>query len=362
MAALTVVLDHARQAIFGNYASDFSGAPDIVIKGFFVLSGMGTQAVMCFFVMSGLLIAPKFLNGRELTPEYLCDYAVSRLARIWIVAIPALVLSFFAAHAAMRYFGASHYYAGNNCVPTVGDLLTNAAFLNKAFFPTICSNDPYWSIHNEMMYYALWPTLVAMVAASSQKLRWAAGLFVLVAILLLLAFDPLDLHNTLLLFPMWIAGGLCLAIVRSRGSLSTWGVAVVGALLLVNMVDLHWWIEAVVVAAPLVGFFRAAQDSAGGVPLILIGFFAWLARISFSLYLVHIIVINLLHTWVEFGAGRAVPYRSFGVESVSLYVIAIVCSVCLAQIFYIAFERHTAVLRRGLAAATSKRAEKNSAR
>ena len=62
-------------------------------KTFYFLTGLGHQAVMVFFVLSGFLVGghvyTAVAEGRWSWPDYL----IKRLTRLWIVLLPALVLT-----------------------------------------------------------------------------------------------------------------------------------------------------------------------------------------------------------------------------------------------------------------------------
>ncbi|HKT84803.1 MAG TPA: acyltransferase family protein [Novosphingobium sp.] len=347
-AAVLVLLDHSRGQLFGSYGPSFSGADHALTKVFFVLFGMGTQAVMCFFVMSGLLIAPRFLSGKELNGRLLKDYSIARLSRIWVVAIPALIISAAAANLSMAVFGASTSAFGTHCAPGATDIAANLLFLNKAYFPTICSNGPYWSIHNEMFYYIMWPALMFGIAAESRKLRYGCTALLALMVSSLLVFDEPGLHNTLLLFPVWIAGGLCLALPEPRGPLWLWGALAALAVVAPNMLRLEgaWLIEAYVIAISFALFFRKASSSTFVPPAPAVAFFRWLANISFSLYLTHVILVNLTRTFLQFGLKADVPFRSFSALSLGVYAGLLLAAMCLAQVFYLLFERHSHHVRR----------------
>lgn len=136
-AALAVMLDHVWPLL----------APR------FPLPWPGHQAVVVFFVISGFVIA-YVADGKEKT---LSDYALHRAARIWSVAVPALVLG-----ALVSTFVRSSSIP-DVPLPPVG--LTNsflAVVANLAFLGQVWSFDiappldpPYWSLNYEVWYYAI---------------------------------------------------------------------------------------------------------------------------------------------------------------------------------------------------------------
>jgi len=347
LAAMVVLVGHARAQLFGSYFRGFGGVPDVVAKVFFVLFGMGTQAVICFFVMSGVLIAPRFLDPARYTPRYLRDYAIARVVRLWVVAIPALVLSAIVANLAMWYFGASTWALGNQCAPEAKDLLVNLAFLHKAFFPTICSNAAYWSIHNEFFYYMLWPALAIALMGGHSRLRLASVVFLIVVVGALAANDPLDYHSTLVLFPVWLCGGLCLAMPRPRGSAWLWGTLSLVAVIVPNLLPWKgtWFLEDMAIAVTLSFFFRSVRDVEEHPPQWLVSLAKWAANISFSLYLTHVIFLNLLRTYLEYGLGISMPFRGFTPLSVSVYVGLVGFVVAFGHLFYLVFEKRTDAIR-----------------
>ena len=78
LAAVIVVIVHANH-------ERFTGGLPILWR----LSGLGNDAVMVFFVLSGFVIA--YVSDQK--ERSLEDYMVSRLARLYSVVVPALLLT-----------------------------------------------------------------------------------------------------------------------------------------------------------------------------------------------------------------------------------------------------------------------------
>jgi peptidoglycan/LPS O-acetylase OafA/YrhL len=93
LAAFLVLLFHLRLDTIGDYGSDVAGAQMLPVQAFFFLTGLGHQAVIGFLVLSGALIAGRFVVRPPLTLGEHADYLLDRLTRIWIVAVPALLFS-----------------------------------------------------------------------------------------------------------------------------------------------------------------------------------------------------------------------------------------------------------------------------
>src|SRR6266536_4733067 len=142
LAAATVFLVHAQYERFTG------GLPLVAAT-----AKLGNDAVMVFFVLYGFVIA-YVADKKEKT---LKDYALSRLARLYSVAAPALALT-----VAVDYIGSRidyGLYTGWD-FPTDHPLwrvLANFFFVNELWFFSVrpFSNGPYWSLGYEFWYYVI---------------------------------------------------------------------------------------------------------------------------------------------------------------------------------------------------------------
>src|SRR5205823_6105371 len=89
LAAVLVMAGHLRAFVFSTFAS--LNNPDVTIKLFYGLTGLGHQAVIVFFAMSGFLVGGKALDDMISGRWSWARYLVRRLSRLWIVLIPALI-------------------------------------------------------------------------------------------------------------------------------------------------------------------------------------------------------------------------------------------------------------------------------
>lgn len=162
-------LDAARFAaacfVFLHHLNDWSG------KGLPVFAPMQSQAVIVFFVLSGFVIA-YVVDTKEL---HLRDYALSRLARIYSVALPALIATFALDAFARMEEPELHPAPGGQEI--IREFLAGLFFCNQVWSHNIPvgSNGPYWSLGYEVPYYIAF----AGYAFSSGYRRYLLPLLVL---------------------------------------------------------------------------------------------------------------------------------------------------------------------------------------
>jgi hypothetical protein len=92
IAAFAVVAGHARAFTFESFTELREAAIDVgfVTKMFYLGTGLGHQAVIVFFALSGFLVGGKVLSDLFSHRFNWSIYVTRRLTRLWIVLIPAL--------------------------------------------------------------------------------------------------------------------------------------------------------------------------------------------------------------------------------------------------------------------------------
>lgn len=179
-AAVLVLLHHVFQPPFNNGTIHFPGR----------------SAVIVFFVISGFVIAYATDGQRDWQ-----SYAVARLARVYSVAVPALLLTGLLVLAAGIFWpgqAVEHY-----SMPLVR-LLLSAVFVNQFWNLTVgaLSNGPYWSLCYEVWYYVLF----GVCWFGRSRARSVA------ATLIVLMVGP----RILLLLPVWVLGVALYFAMKSR--------------------------------------------------------------------------------------------------------------------------------------------------
>jgi peptidoglycan/LPS O-acetylase OafA/YrhL len=309
LAALVVFLDHfARPAISGGL--------------FWQIAPFGGDAVIVFFVISGFVIA----HATAQKERNAADYFVSRAARIYSVAVPAIVLTVacdFVGQWIDPHYTSWSYSPGALWQQILTGLTFTNAFWNLGFFPG--SDGAYWSLGYEVPYYAIFGA--ALFARGLWRIILPAGLMLMAG------------PGILTLLPIWLFGvGLyCLgrrwkareAIgwLLFLGPIAAWGAA-------------QFWMRAAGYAIEHVATTDYVPDYVTGIcfAINLLGFEAiaprfarllrpyarairWTAGRSFTIYLVHIPVLKLC---------AVMPFWNITAWSTRVAMIAITALVVVA--------------------------------
>jgi peptidoglycan/LPS O-acetylase OafA/YrhL len=155
-----------------------------------VITSLGHEAVVIFFVLSGFVIA-YVADTRE---QDFRGFMVARGARIFSVAIPAIVLTGILDYVGFR-IDAAVYPEGYQAwdLPVIR-IISSSLFLNEIWTLGIqlFTNVPYWSLNYEVWYYVLFGILFFFEG----RRRWLMFLF------LCLLLGP----KIVLLMPVWWMG------------------------------------------------------------------------------------------------------------------------------------------------------------
>ena len=92
LAAVAVCASHLRNGLIVDYGQ-YSALqePNIAQKVFYFSTGLGHQAVIIFFVLSGFFVGSSII--KNVKRFNFTKYMITRLSRLWIVLIPALILT-----------------------------------------------------------------------------------------------------------------------------------------------------------------------------------------------------------------------------------------------------------------------------
>ncbi|QYF92786.1 acyltransferase [Massilia sp. PAMC28688] len=344
LAALQVAMAHLRAQFYPGLST--LDDPTLWYQGLSFLTGFAHLAVIVFFLLSGWLVGGSLLNKLH-RPRVFVDYALDRLTRLWIVLIPAFLLSLAlgAAEGAIAT-GSADWSATNEFSGTafVGNLLG----LQGMLVPRFGGNFALWSLANEVWYYLLFPLLVLGCVARTQGRR-AAALLTMLAIGSLLAPD-IQLYFFLWLLGVlfsrvrlhasqgviWLLAALCAAVAVWARLLGSEDSTLRGSLL-----------HDLVFSLAFLVFLCSLQQRANLARRDV----AWLARwgerlaaFSFTLYVVHVPLLLFAKTKLAPGLdkGRLSPDDP---SSLLVYALLLGAVVLAAWLFHLPFEAQTGRLR-----------------
>jgi peptidoglycan/LPS O-acetylase OafA/YrhL len=354
LSAVVVLCHHLRNFVFVDYHEAYDVGP--LWQLFYFVTGLGHQAVVVFFVLSGFLIGGNVAQLVDSKRWSWPQYAVRRLTRLWIVLIPALVLTALF-DTAGRYLTDSPFYSGAlfdtyHSGPTaytapasysVATFVWNVLFLQTVVAPTFGTNAALWSLANEFWYYVLFP-LMFLALQPSERLGTRGMLAI--GITLLCIFLPTDLLAAGLI---WLLGyGAWL--VSARVSFSS------RMLRLLTVVLLGLFLGALALSR-----FKAMtgySDFVVGLTFALLlvplthtevrnqtlrSFSEWLSGLSYTLYLVHLPIAAFVAAWL-LETKRFAPGANASLVFGAMFLRIIVYT----WIIHHAFERHTPSMQKWL--------------
>jgi peptidoglycan/LPS O-acetylase OafA/YrhL len=353
IAAVSVLLTHWRAALFMNYPEIPHG--NILLNVAYLVSGMGRQWVIVFFVMSGYLVGGSVLRSVHSGRWSWREYLVTRLTRLYVVLLPALLLGGAADWAGMHLPGASVFYNGHtgmgsqhfdiHSTLTLPVLLANAVFLQTislrgGAIPTFGTNEPLWSLSNEFWYYIAFPLLVLGTAKAQ---RWKSRVGLGASLLALGWFVGPDIA---LLGVAWLMGAL-IPYLPTIPAKRRWqrriAIAAVMALFAGAIVfaALHKsvGIQLLLGVAVALLIWVILNCATGPLP----SGYVWLAqrgaRSSYTLYLMHVPMLILIK------ASLHLPQASPSLRALPVAMVVLIAVIVYAQIVYELFEKNTGRVR-----------------
>jgi peptidoglycan/LPS O-acetylase OafA/YrhL len=207
MAAILVLLNHFRSLFFENYQNQLN--PSLLQKGFYLITTLGHESVIVFFVLSGLFISSSVINSLNYNKWDWSNYLINRLTRLYVVLIPALVLGVMWDQIGINILKVTNLYNGNlnEAILTFSAIdrssiftfLGNILFLQEIHTTPFGSNGALWSLSYEFWYYLIFPVLALAIFKKSWQ-------YALISILLF-AFVG---KTVSLYFIVWVLGFIIL--------------------------------------------------------------------------------------------------------------------------------------------------------
>lgn len=306
IAAFFVMIGHLRALFFVPYSEVEHS--NFLIKIAYFMTGFGYQAVIVFFVLSGFFISSSIFRlhsqGRWSWPTYLTQ----RLVRLWVVLIPALLLTAFWDSLGVYLFGKSiylglpsdKYILGFSTIARLNfpTFLSNVFFLQGIVTPTFGSNGPLWSLSYEFWYYIAFPCALNIFLLRGKKVKLFYGM----AILALGIFVGKTIS---LSFAIWLLGVAVIFLPYLWHNHKPIKSYVVGMAIVPFAAALCWsvfkngqdfsWPIALSFTGLMYLLFRLAITEEQSSPSIVANFSKSIAGFSYSLYLFHLPPLVFLH-------------------------------------------------------------------
>jgi peptidoglycan/LPS O-acetylase OafA/YrhL len=286
VAALLVFFHHAEQMFKDRYLS--------------IIASFGHDAVIFFFILSGFVIG-YVSTSKE---KSLTEFAIARLARLYSVAVPSLIL-------VLMLFGVGSYlypdeYANSSNMSWYRVILSSLFFLNQTwiFSADVPTNGPYWSISYEAWYYILFGIVFYISGV------WK---YILTIAVLLMAGPRI-----ILLLPIWLSGVFCYRIHHSLAERKIFGYVI-----LFLAIFFYFWIR--LAKFDNVLFLYSADLFGGEVKAG--NFLAFSKRflpdyviaVSFILILYGVYMIREDVSWIVDGLSKYIKFASKYTFSLYLY-------------------------------------------
>jgi peptidoglycan/LPS O-acetylase OafA/YrhL len=341
VSALLVMLGHLRGPLFYNY--DSLTNPTYFDKVFYFTTGLGHQAVIVFFVLSGFLVGGSVLNNQSRFKFR--EYFISRLSRLWTVLIPALLFTFIVD--IIYYDSAFAVQASSiNSFPTLESYSINLTsffgnmfFLQTIYFPTFGTNGPLWSLSNEFWYYFLFPILFFSI---NRKYTQKVNVLLFLVFLVILIWLPVQIT---ILFPLWLLGAL-LHKTYLKSNFTIFHFTLAFTVFIMILFIARFKIIEGVLSDYMVGISVSLLILTSGAverlftPNVVRKFISWLSSISFTLYLFHFPIIVIFAKLLD---GERFKPELHGYST--FFIMSLIC-ILTSWFFWFVFERKTYRVKR----------------
>lgn len=357
ISAIAVTASHLRAAMFVDYSE--LPSKNIFTNLLYFVTSLGHEAVIVFFVLSGFFVGGSVL--KKIDRFSWTSYSEARLTRLWMVLIPALIMTASVDMVTMKLApetleGAyrSLWSSGpsQNTPWTISPwiALSNIAFIQTIITPVYGSNSPLWSLANEFWYYVLFPIGISLVFRFRSISVIKKITYAFVIIFCIISFKMSIWEG----FVIWLFGAAAYAYrgtqsIRTRfvtSSLLMITFAV--TLVLIKKSSFHGFGDVAL------GFvFAGIVWALAGIPQNMYEpfrrFSEFISEISYSLYLFHFPVVILIAS-VFYRKKQAFPNLSGLAQFLGWMTVLFAGAV----IFWWAFERRTPELRRWISSKNKK--------
>jgi peptidoglycan/LPS O-acetylase OafA/YrhL len=348
-AALLVLFGHTR-----NFTIGAVDHPSPLLKCFWLITALEHEAVVIFFVLSGFLVGGAIVNSMNKKSFDLAKYLIARFARIYIVYVPALIVTalvFWIGRSVLQDFGGDTIRPlFSESQPDLGGLraaLCHFAGVQGFLCEEWKQNPPLWSLGYEWALYLFAPAILGLVVARG---AWGIRLTGVVLLLFGAAAMSGNLKEWAVWFTVWFVGVAAWRVSRAYCLPMTVGLIglslVIGGMAFSRLhIVIRMETDTVITAGaalaiacrPLVSFPLAPR------------FFGWAANFSYSLYATHLPLIFLIIAFLQ-NVGLPTHKILPSTLAFSEFGICVIISLMFAYAFSIFTERRTVYLRSWLSA------------
>ena len=342
-AAIAVCISHIRNYFFVDFRDILK--PNYFDIVFYALTSLGHSAVIIFFVLSGYLIGGKVINLYQKNKYNAKKYVINRLVRLWVVLVPALILTFLIDTLGDSITGGSGYNGVWNYLVPSGPSMSNSSeslsfrtFIGNIFFlqtiivPTFGSNTPLWSLSNEFWYYMLFPIIIGLFYYKKTILK----VILLMLIILFFSYFPVEIIGG---FIFWCIGSIASylkpcnifnksLIVKIIISIIIFTLSLLSQLYLKNYIgDLL-----LSLGTGLLLFFLVNINFNN---YLIKKFSKFTSSISYSLYLYHFPIVTFM--WIIFMAPNQLQPNLY---SYLIFLLILIVTIVLVVILWSMFEKN----------------------
>jgi peptidoglycan/LPS O-acetylase OafA/YrhL len=343
-AALLVVFAHSR-ALYFLYI-DVPDQKGVFLKLFYFITDLGHQAVVIFFVLSGFLIGGSLTDSMQRGRFDLVRYLIARFVRIFIVYLPALVITqgvfLFGLHL-LSNPGDGPLFAHQQL--DLGGVSQAVCFVSglQGFSCRAWEQNPaLWSLGYEWALYLFAPAIIQLIMWKA-----SAGLRVM-AIALVCAIAATVCHypsEAVFWFSAWFLGAGSYHILHTRFVPLPAGLLGAG-LIIAGMVLGHLKAASELETDTIIAVGAAiaiACRPLATFPLAprLVG---WVAGFSYTLYAIHLPLVFLV---VSIFQSIGFPRENVPPSPVAFMEFGVTIAICLLTAFLVSLvtERKTGQIR-----------------
>lgn len=361
VAAAIVLISHLRNPLFISYGSINPEDLNIVIQGWYFVTGWAGEAVIIFFVLSGLLVGAsgfeKINSGTFSTSNYLID----RFSRLYVAFFPALIVSFF-----LDYLGSTFFFDvgfWDHSHPLINEKIESSSFETKLtivnfaanflmlqhfFFDTLGSNSPLWTISAEFWFYIVFSAFALLRIGQSRTVT-------ITLFFILLIFIYFFNIEFIRLFGYWLIGVFAGIMKPNINIKPIYAFLVVLSSLIFSRFYISpssSWIDLTATNYFVAMSYGLLILSIRNKNIFFFKKFAkinkFLASFSFSLYLIHfplmLFLLAVLNQF-QFFSEITVGFSPTSYKGIMLYVLLIFIICLISYIFSLFTEKKTFIVR-----------------